>query len=73
MITSNTARVLGLSTKGVLAPGADADITILDSESLEVVHVLARGRRLIHDGQLTTREHAMDESNRRLELHGVQG
>ncbi len=73
MITSNTARVLGLSTKGIIAPGADADITILDSESLEVIHVLARGRQLVRDGELTTRECAMDESNRRLELHGVEG
>lgn len=43
MLTSNPARVLGMQeTKGVLAPGADADLVLLDS-SLNVKGVLTRG------------------------------
>jgi N-acetylglucosamine-6-phosphate deacetylase len=46
MLTLNPARVLGLElTKGVLAPGADADLVLLDSE-LRVVGVMTRGNGL---------------------------
>lgn len=43
MLTENPARLLGLeSRKGVLAPGADADLVILD-EKLHVVGTMTRG------------------------------
>jgi len=42
-LTVNPARVLKLQKKGVLEPGADADITILD-ESLRVVKTWVAGR-----------------------------
>ena len=43
MLTVNPSRVLGLEkTKGILAPGADADLVLLDS-NLEVKGVMTRG------------------------------
>jgi N-acetylglucosamine-6-phosphate deacetylase len=46
MLTLNPARLLGLEgKKGVLRPGADADIVLLD-ESLRVRNVWARGSPL---------------------------
>jgi N-acetylglucosamine-6-phosphate deacetylase len=46
MLTLNPARVLGLEkTKGILAPGADADLVVLDS-NLKVAGVMTRGAGL---------------------------
>ena len=46
MLTLNAARLLGLEhCKGVLAPGADADLVLLDA-NLEVVGVMTRGAGL---------------------------
>ena len=46
MVTANPARQIGLGTrKGVLAPGADADLVFLDSK-LEVSGVMTRGAGL---------------------------
>jgi len=43
MLTLNPARLLGLErTKGMLAPGADADVVLLDTD-LNVAGVMARG------------------------------
>ena len=43
MVTTNPARLLGLEgKKGALAPGADADVVLLDSR-LEVAGVMTRG------------------------------
>ncbi len=43
MLTSNPARLLGVEgRKGVLAPGADADLVLLDDQ-LEVAGVMTRG------------------------------
>jgi len=46
-LTLNPARLLGLDRrKGVLAPGADADLVLLDA-NLEVAGVMARGVGLV--------------------------
>jgi N-acetylglucosamine-6-phosphate deacetylase len=46
MVTANPARQIGLGArKGVLAPGADADMVFLD-EKLEVAGVMTRGAGL---------------------------
>lgn len=50
--TSNPARVMGIAdTAGVLKPGADADILVLD-KALAVRHLYLKGRRIVRDGQL---------------------
>ena len=48
--TANTAGLLGLTRKGRLAAGADADVLILDAGG-QVDRVYARGRQLVREGQ----------------------
>jgi beta-aspartyl-dipeptidase (metallo-type) len=51
-ITSNPAEVLELKTKGRIAEEMDADLVILDKQSLDIVHVISRGRQFVKDGHL---------------------
>jgi beta-aspartyl-dipeptidase (metallo-type) len=69
-VTSNTARVLKLDGKGVLAPGKDADVVVLEAGTLDITHVFAKGRCMVRDGEMAVREQFLEESSRRLELHG---
>lgn len=50
-VTANVASALRLSHKGVLRPGADADLLLLD-EDLHLDTVLARGRVMLQEGQV---------------------
>ncbi|MBI3133018.1 MAG: beta-aspartyl-peptidase [Acidobacteria bacterium] len=52
VITSNPAHILKLRGKGRLAPGLDADVVLLDPQSLEVRSVIAKGRPLMKAGKL---------------------
>jgi len=52
VITVNPARALKLRGKGRLEAGADADIVLLDSKTLEIAGVLARGRWMLRDGEV---------------------
>lgn len=70
MVTSNTASVLKLSSKGHLSAGANADLVVLRKESLEIVEVVAGDRRFVRNGQLAFRESFLQESNREIRLHG---
>jgi beta-aspartyl-dipeptidase (metallo-type) len=70
LVTTNTAKVLKLDTKGELAPGKDADVLVLRRESLEIIEVIARGQRLVRDGRLARAERFLAESNRRISLYG---
>ena len=54
-ITSNPARILKLRGKGQLTAGADADIVLLDAQTLTIVGVLARGRWLMRDGEVVVK------------------
>ena len=47
-MTVNAARLLKLQGKGLLQPGADADLVCLDEEH-HVRHVMARGRWMVQD------------------------
>ena len=69
-VTSNTAAALKLPGKGALAPGCDADVLVLRRDSFEVVHVFARGQRLVDDGRLVKREGFIPTTNRRIRLDG---
>lgn len=50
--TSNPAQVLQLSAKGALEKGKDADVLVLDRQTLAIVHLFAGGRQLMKDGQV---------------------
>lgn len=52
VITSNPARILKLKGKGRLAPGLDADLVLLDPNTLEIDTVVAKGRLMMKGGQV---------------------
>lgn len=52
LVTSNTARALKLGNKGVIRQENDADILILNKESLSIQHVFAKGRNMIKNQKL---------------------
>ena len=70
LMTSNTADVLKLKTKGRLAEGCEGDLLALNRDTLAPVHVIAGGRVLMRDGRPATRERFLETSNRRVVLHG---
>ncbi len=70
MVTANTAEVLKLTGKGKLEPGRDADVLVVREGSLEIEHVIARGRVMVRDRQLQVREKFLENSLRVVELHG---
>jgi beta-aspartyl-dipeptidase (metallo-type) len=53
LVTKNTAAVLKLASKGELKIGSDADVLVLQKGSFQIKDVLAQGRCLVRDGQLT--------------------
>ena len=68
--TSNTAKVLKLDKKGRLDEGNDADVLVLRKGSLEIVEVIARGKRMVKDGAVVAREKFLEESFRNVSLIG---
>jgi beta-aspartyl-dipeptidase (metallo-type) len=70
LATANTARVLQLRSKGTLEPGNDGDILVLDPDTLEPVEVIARGRRMLAEGEVRVTENFLEESERKIELYG---
>ena len=49
VITENPAKIYGLSAKGKIAEGKDADLVIADKSSLEIETVIAKGQIMIKD------------------------
>lgn len=70
LVTVNTARVLRLETKGTLEPGKDADLVVMRKDTLEIVEVIARGRRLVAHGHVMVEEPFLKQSARTITLHG---
>ena len=68
--TKNTAKVLQLESKGCLESGKDGDVLVLDPRSLELREVIARGKRMVREGQLAVSEKFLEETERSIELHG---
>lgn len=46
------ARMLGLETKGFIAPGADADLSLIDPVAQKAVHAFSSGRPILFAGEL---------------------
>ncbi|MGZ8426087.1 MAG: amidohydrolase family protein [Candidatus Binatia bacterium] len=70
LATANTAEVLRLPRNGRLVEGNYADILIADKQTLELRHVFSKGRALVRDSKLSTHEHFLESSNRRINLRG---
>lgn len=51
VITSNVAEILRLKDKGTIERGKDADLVMVDEESLDVDMVFAKGKRMVEDGK----------------------
>lgn len=73
LFTSNVADVLRLRHKGRLGPGLHGDLIVLDRDSLALRHVLLRGEIVVRDGLLRRSERFLEDSNRRISLHGHKG
>lgn len=72
LVTTNTATVLKLRSKGRLERGCDADVAVLERESLAPRHVIAAGRVLMRNGAVVAREGWMNGSTRRIHLDAEQ-
>ena len=51
-LTRNPADAYGLTKKGRVAPGCDADLLLIDPASGDLTDVFGGGRRLMRDGSL---------------------
>jgi beta-aspartyl-dipeptidase (metallo-type) len=70
LATRNTAEVLQLRSKGTLEPGKDGDLLILEPGSLKLQSVISRGKRMMAEGELLASERFLEDTERRIELHG---
>ncbi|HYW33061.1 MAG TPA: amidohydrolase family protein [Gemmatimonas sp.] len=70
MLTTNTAQVLRLKTKGQLKAGFDSDVLVMRGDSLEIVHVIARGTQMVKDGALIVHEGFLETIERTIDLVG---
>jgi len=73
LATANPARILRLERKGRIEPGMDADLLVLRQDSLELVEVIAGGRRLVAGGALAVHERFLDHTERTIHLQGHSG
>jgi beta-aspartyl-dipeptidase (metallo-type) len=73
LATANPARILRLERKGRIGPGMDADLLVLRRDSLELVEVIAGGRRLVAGGALAAHERFLDHTERTIHLQGRSG
>jgi len=51
IVSTNIAKHLKLHTKGELRPGKDADMLVLDEETLEIKYVIAKGEIVVEEGK----------------------
>jgi beta-aspartyl-dipeptidase (metallo-type) len=71
-LTTNPARVLRLERKGRLEPGCDADVLVVERDTLAIRHVMASGRVLVRDGACLVHEAFRSDSARRFSIDGDQ-
>jgi beta-aspartyl-dipeptidase (metallo-type) len=59
VVTSNPARILKLPHKGQLQVGADADLLLIDKNTLQLKAVMAKGRWLFSDGRVAVQRSSL--------------
>jgi len=59
VVTANPARILKLPHKGQLQLGADADLLLIDKNTLELKAVMAKGRWLFSDGRVAVQRSSL--------------
>jgi beta-aspartyl-dipeptidase (metallo-type) len=69
LVTTNPARMLKLAGKGRIAAGCDADVLVLE-RGLAIREVIARGQRMVIEGEPAKEEKFLEESKRSIELVG---
>lgn len=52
VITSNVAEILKLKDKGIIESGKDADLVMVDENSLEIDMVFAKGKKMMDNGKI---------------------
>lgn len=52
VVTSNIAKVLKFENKGTIEYGKDADFVMVDENSLDIDTVIAKGRKMMEDGEV---------------------
>jgi beta-aspartyl-dipeptidase (metallo-type) len=72
LVTSNPARVLKLNRKGRLEAGCDADLLVLERNSLDIIAAVARGKQMMGGGRLVVAEKFLEGSNRSITLRGSE-
>ncbi|HYW09995.1 MAG TPA: amidohydrolase family protein [Longimicrobium sp.] len=70
LVTSNTARILKLDRKGRLKRGNWGDVLLLETGTLDIVHVISRGVFMVRHGSLVAEERFLKESRREIHLVG---
>lgn len=71
IVTLNPARAVKLDKrKGTLEAGKDADVVVLDRDTLDVREVIARGNRMLRDGAMAKQEKFLENSFRTVRLTG---
>ena len=70
LFTSNTAAALKMEQKGGLRPGMDGDVAVVTKASLDIRHVVARGKVMVRDGESVVREKWLEKSSRNVTLVG---
>lgn len=70
LVTTNTARMLKMPNKGRIEVGADADILIMHPDTMELQHVIAKGKVFMRDQVVHYNQECLKHSNRKIETYG---
>jgi beta-aspartyl-dipeptidase (metallo-type) len=70
LVTSNVAKVLKLPHKGKIEEGVDADLVVVDPDTYEIYHVIAKGKFFMRNKIMEYSPKYLTYSNRKIEIYG---
>jgi len=70
LVTKNPATVLKFKHQGEVKVGFEPNFLVLEKKSLDLVHVISRGKFMLRDGHPVVREKFLEKSNRVVHLTG---